>query len=114
MLYREIEVDDSALLPKGSIEAAITPLSRPGNDVYWLAFVPDPQATADAAMGALVRQLPVDWALRNRSYHEGRWIVVDGMDRVKGVGATPEAAVQNAFARAKADHDAALEEGEDA
>ena len=105
MLYREIEVDDSALLPEGSIEAAITPMSRPGNDVYWLAFVYDPQATADAAMGALVRQLPVDWALRNRSYHEGRWIVVDGMDRVMGVGATPEAAIAQALAALEEESD---------
>jgi len=58
MLYREIEVDDSALLPEGSIEAAITPMSRPGNDVYWLAFVYDPQATADAALGRMVRGMP--------------------------------------------------------
>jgi len=80
---------------------------EPENDETWRQII------ADASAGALVRQLPVDWELHNRSYVEGRWIVVNNRDGVMGVGATPEAAVQNAFARAKADHDAALEEGED-
>ena len=108
MLYREIEVDDSALLPKGSIEAAITPLSRPGNDVYWLAFVPDPQATADAAMGAAVmteiRKMPTHGPHESKSaflWQLARSIVDDDM---------PESGAAYRILTAIA---AVLEEGED-
>ena len=72
---------------------------EPENDETWRQII------ADASAGALVRQLPVDWALRNRSYHEGRWIVVDGMDRVMGVGATPEAAIAQALAALEEESD---------
>jgi len=72
--------------------AGILAAFEPENDETWRQII------ADASAGALVRQLPVDWELHNRSYVEGRWIVVNNRDGVMGIGATPGEAVERALA----------------
>ena len=64
---------------------------KPGEDgrgKVWL--VRDEQAEADAALGKLVRALPLDYAL---AHYLGKWVVEDGDYCVVSEGDTPEAAI---------------------
>ena len=71
-----------------------------------LAYVPDPEATADAKLGKAVRGLPDMHSL----HHVGdRWVIVDhsiykpGVDMAIGRGDTPEEAIAGALPRPDSD-----------
>jgi len=59
-------------------------------------FAPDPEATADAELGALVRKLPECWTLFREEIPD-EWQVWDTDELVRATGLTPEAALRAAL-----------------